>query len=155
MLESRPAPVSVSTGVTGQRVTGVINAFSGMDQIESQGGLDNELIGAGANTFWAIDPLGQVVTNAVTYKGFKKITAGSARDTFTGPALPTTWQITAANRGQLSTASFSYQFSGVESLVGGVATDQFTIDANGSLSGSWMVVPQRSTRSAMQTGQAP
>ncbi len=136
VLESRPAPVSVSTGVTGQRVTGVINAFSGMDQIEAQGALDNELIGASVNTSWAIDSLGQVATNAITYKGFKKITAGSANDTLTGPALATSWQITAANGGQVSGASFSYQFAGVESLVGGVATDQFTIDPSGSLSGS-------------------
>ncbi len=68
-----------------------------------------------------------MATNAVTYKGFKKITAGSASDTLTGPALATNWQITAANRGQVSGASFSYLFTGVESLVGGVATDQFTI----------------------------
>ncbi len=133
VLASRPAPVSVS--VNERRVAGVINEFSGIDQVEAQGSLINQLTSGAANTGWVIDANGQILTRSVVYKGFKSIQSGNGNDVLTGPASATSWQITAANSGQVSGSNFSYQFSGVESLIGGVDVDQFTVDTNGSLSG--------------------
>ncbi len=80
ILAARSAPVSVSTNAASRSVTGVVNAFSGMEQIEAQGSLANQLVGGAANTTWTIDAAGRIVSSGITYTGFKSIASGSGND---------------------------------------------------------------------------
>jgi Ca2+-binding RTX toxin-like protein len=62
---------------------------------------------------------------------------GNASDTIRGPNLPNTWQITGPNAGFVSTLAFgNLQFSSVENIRGGTATDNYLIGAAGHLNGS-------------------
>ncbi len=88
VLAARSTPVSVTTSASGRRVIGVVNAFAGIEQIEAQGSLTNQLVGGTASTSWVIDAAGQIVSSGITYKGFKSIASGSGNDSLGPRMLP-------------------------------------------------------------------
>ncbi len=136
VLTARPTPVTVSTAATARSVVGVVNAFASVEQIEAQGGLANQLTSGAANTVWTINATGQIVSNGTLYTGFKSIGSGSGNDTLAAANTTNTWTLTGANSGQVVSPQYNYQFTGIETLVGGTGADQFTVEAAGSLSGT-------------------
>ncbi len=131
VLAARSTPVSVSTNAASRSVTGVVNAFSGMEQIEAQGSLTNQLVGGPANTTWTM-MLRTDCQRGITYAGFKSIASGSGNDALGAANATNTWTLIGANAGQVVSGLYNYQFTGIENLFGGTGADQFTIQAGAS-----------------------
>jgi hypothetical protein len=136
VLQDRGTGLDVSVSSTGRGVVGVVGTFTAVEQVESLETARARLLGGTANSQWVLNALGQMLVSGVTYSGFDDVIAGIGVDTLTGPAVAASWKVTAANRGKVDYDAYMLHFSGIENLTGGVAEDEFEIEATGSLSGN-------------------
>src|SRR5262249_10307382 len=96
------------------------NATDGGDVIEGRGGNDALAGGLGNDTF--------IIASNVTQAG--TMDGGAGSDTVIGPNLTSTWNITAADAGNING---KVAFSSVENLVGGTQADTFKFASGGNI----------------------
>lgn len=96
----------------------------------------SKIKGGNTATSWLVSPSGQIFHNSISYLAIGGILAGTGLDTLTGPSVATQWSILGSNAGQVSFASTSLTFSGMENLTGGSDNDAFDIAPAGALSGN-------------------
>jgi len=121
---------------TAPSIPGVLGAYVGIDQVQSNSVGGSKVTGSNAATAWSISNTGQIAVGGVTYFGVGSIVAGTAADTLTGPALASNWTVSGTNTGTLISAASTISFSGVENLTGGTLVDSFVIADSGSLTGT-------------------
>jgi subtilisin family serine protease len=121
---------------TAPSIPGVLGAYVGLEQVQSNSVGGSKVTGSNAATAWSISNTGQIVVGGVTYFGVDSIVAGTAADTLTGPALAANWTVSGTNIGTLVSSVSTINFSGVENLTGGTLVDSFVIAGSGSLTGT-------------------
>ena len=121
---------------TAPSIPGVLGAYVGVEQVQSNSLGGGKVTGSNAATAWSISSTGQIVVGGVTYSGVGSIVAGTATDTLTGPALAANWTVSGTNTGTLISTASTINFSGVENLTGGTLVDSFVIADSGILSGT-------------------
>lgn len=128
-----PFDVQLGSSVS---VSGIVGKTLGNEQILANPAVRNRVLGANAATAWAVDTLGRVVAGGITFADFQAIQGGTLVDTLTGPNVATSWTLQGANAGGLVAAAKALAFAGFENLTGGTASDVFTIQPAGTLSGN-------------------
>ncbi len=128
-----PFDVQLGSSVS---VSGIVGRTLGNEQILANPTVGNRVLGANAATAWAVDTLGRVVAGGITFADFQAIQGGTLVDTLTGPNVATSWTLQGANAGGLVAAAKALAFAGFENLTGGTASDVFTIQPAGTLSGN-------------------
>jgi RTX calcium-binding nonapeptide repeat (4 copies) len=121
---------------TAPSIPGVLGAYVGLEQVQSNSVGGSKVTGSNAATAWSISNTGQIAVGGVTYFGVGSIVAGTAADTLTGPALAANWTVSGTNTGTLVSSVSTINFSGVENLTGGTLVDSFVIADSGSLTGT-------------------
>lgn len=108
---------TVSSGNGGSMVSGGSGSvgFSNIENLTGNADADAFTLSSGGTLGGAIDGAG-------------------GTDTLTGDDVVNTWTITAANGGTVT--GITSGFSNIENLVGGSNTDAFTLDTNGTLTGT-------------------
>lgn len=108
----------------GVGVSGTINGGAGV-------GVTDVLSYAGYNTPVSINLTTGTATNLGGVSNIESFIGGSAGDTFTGPSLANTWNITSASNGTITNSSGTLSFTSFETLGGGNSSDNFVF-ANGA-----------------------
>ena len=122
---------------TTRSVPGTIGAYTGIEQITANGDVGTKVTRVNdTTTAWAVNAVGQIVVNGVTYSGVGSIAGGPGMDTITGPAVDSIWSIDAANGGSLAIPGVSVAFTGIENLTGSTASDAFDVLPGGSVAGN-------------------
>lgn len=114
----------------------LLGGYYGVETITGNALSGTKVKGANTATSWLVSATGQLFHNSIAYLGIGGIHSGTGIDTLTGPAASSQWNILGTNAGQLSFASTSLSFSGIENITGGASDDTFDISPTGSLSGN-------------------
>lgn len=114
----------------------VLGGYYGVESITGNALSGTKLKGANTSTSWLVSAAGQIFHNSIAYLAVGGILAGTGIDTLTGPSVSSQWNILGSNAGQLSFASTSLSFVGMENITGGTSDDSFDISPTGALSGN-------------------
>jgi ELWxxDGT repeat protein len=114
----------------------VLGGYNAVETVLGNALSGSKIKGGNTATSWLVSPAGQIFHNSISYLAIGGILAGTGLDILTGPSVATQWSILGSNAGQVSFASTSLTFSGMENLTGGSNNDAFDIAPAGALSGN-------------------
>ena len=144
-VSGTPDPITYAAG----------DDYTGMENVITSGALSGP---DGQDNIWDITGLNQFTLNGTTYSGVSAVLGGNQVDTFTienngrldgGTGIDggagvnvlqsvgnATWALTGANAGSITTTGGATTFTNIQTLTGGIGTDDFTVSGTGSLSGA-------------------
>jgi Ca2+-binding RTX toxin-like protein len=114
--------VSHIQNIDGSRGNDTLTGDANANTIVSNGGNDVLMGGAGNDTFYLY---GETATSNTTIDG------GTGNDTVEANDMPNTWQLTGPGSGSVNAVTFS----NIESVIGGLNTDDFVFHPGASISG--------------------
>ncbi|MEY2613619.1 MAG: Bifunctional hemolysin/adenylate cyclase precursor, partial [Planctomycetota bacterium] len=140
-LSAKTAALDFRLDATASSVPNSVGSYVGFETITGNSVAGSKVTRVNnTTTAWAVDTLGQIVVNSVTYRNVPGIAGGIGADTLTGPALTgtdvSTWTLDSAGGGTLAIPGISIAFSGMNNLTGGTGADAFEVLPAGSLSGA-------------------
>ena len=150
---------TVSVNLATSKATGIGTTFAGIQTVTGQlsPSTPDTLTGASAANAWAITGTNSGTVSGLNFANFGNLTGGTAVDTFTvgtsgsltgtvnggggsnilvGPNLPSTFNITAKNAGNLTSSTGVLNFTSIQNLTGGAEANVFVFSPGVTIAGN-------------------